>query len=42
MDLVDLVLHLRKRKEWGALQDPPGQGPMQPALGDLASAGGLD
>jgi len=26
----------------GDIQDPPGQGPVQPALGDLASAGGLD
>jgi len=26
----------------GDIQDPPGQGPMQPALGDPASAGGLD
>ena len=24
------------------IQDPPGQGPVQPALGDPASAGGLD
>jgi len=24
------------------LQDPPGQGPVQPAVGDPASAGGLD
>ena len=24
----------------GHLQDPPGQGPVQPALGDPASAGG--
>jgi len=24
------------------IQDPPGQGPLQPALGDPASAGGLD
>jgi len=26
----------------GGIQDPPGQGPLQPALGDPASAGGLD
>ena len=26
----------------GDIQDPPGQGPMQPAVGDPASAGGLD
>jgi len=26
----------------GDIQDPPGQGPVQPALGDPASAGGLD
>ena len=26
----------------GDIQDVPGQGPMQPALGDRASAGGLD
>ena len=26
----------------GDIQDPPGQGPMQPALGDPALAGGLD
>jgi len=26
----------------GDIQDPPGQGPEQPALGDPASAGGLD
>ena len=26
----------------GDIQDPPGQGPVQPAVGDLASAGGLD
>jgi len=26
----------------GDTQDPPGQGPVQPALGDPASAGGLD
>ena len=26
----------------GDIQDPPGQGPLQPALGDLASAGKLD
>ena len=26
----------------GDIQDPPGQVPMQPALGDPASAGGLD
>jgi len=25
----------------GDIQDPSGQGPMQPALGDPASAGGL-
>jgi len=24
------------------MQDPPGQGPVQPAVGDPASAGGLD
>jgi len=26
----------------GATQDPPGQGPVQPVVGDPASAGGLD
>ena len=26
----------------GDIQDPPGQGPVQPALGGPASAGGLD
>jgi len=26
----------------GDIQDPPGQGPMQPALGGPASSGGLD
>jgi len=26
----------------GDIQDSPGQGPVQPALGDPASAGGLD
>jgi len=26
----------------GDIQDPPGQGPVQPAVGDAASAGGLD
>ena len=26
----------------GDIQEPPGQGPVQPALGDLASAAGLD
>ena len=26
----------------GDIQDPPGQGPVQPALGDPASAEGLD
>ena len=26
----------------GDIQDPPGCGPLQPALGDPASAGGLD
>ena len=26
----------------GDIQDPPGQGPLQPAIGDPASAGGLD
>jgi len=26
----------------GDTQDPPGQGPVQPAVGDPASAGGLD
>jgi len=26
----------------GDIQDPPGQGPVQPALGDPALAGGLD
>ena len=26
----------------GYIQDPPGQGPVQPAVGDPASAGGLD
>ena len=26
----------------GDIQDPPGQGPLQPAVGDSASAGGLD
>jgi len=26
----------------GDIQDLPGQGPVQPALGDPASAGGLD
>ena len=26
----------------GDIQDPPGQGPVQSAVGDLASAGGLD
>jgi len=26
----------------GDVQDPPGQGPVQPAVGDPASAGGLD
>jgi len=26
----------------GDIQDPPGQGPLQPALSDPASAGGLD
>ena len=26
----------------GDIQDPPGQGPMQPAVGDPASAGGLN
>jgi len=25
-----------------SLQDPPGQGPVQPAVGDPASAGGLE
>ena len=24
------------------IQDPPGQGPLQPSVGDPASAGGLD
>ena len=27
---------------FGDIQHPPGQGPMQPAVGDPASAGGLD
>ena len=26
----------------GDIQNPPGQGPVQPAVGDPASAGGLD
>ena len=26
----------------GDIQDPPGQGPVQPSVGDPASAGGLD
>ena len=26
----------------GDIQDPPGQGPLQPAVDDPASAGGLD
>jgi len=26
----------------GDIRDPPGQGPVQPAVGDPASAGGLD
>jgi len=26
----------------GDIQDPPGHGPVQPAVGDPASAGGLD
>jgi len=26
----------------GDTEDPPGQGPVQPAVGDPASAGGLD
>jgi len=26
----------------GDIQDPPGQGPVQPAVGDRALAGGLD
>ena len=26
----------------GDIQDPPGQGPVQPAVGDPASVGGLD
>ena len=26
----------------GDIQDPPGQRPLQPAVGDPASAGGLD
>ena len=26
----------------GDIQDPPGRGPLQPAVGDPASAGGLD
>ena len=26
----------------GDIQDPPGQGPAQPAVGDPASAGGVD
>ena len=26
----------------GDIEDPPGQGPVQPALGDSASTGGLD
>ena len=26
----------------GDIQDPPGQGPLQPAVGDPASAEGLD
>jgi len=26
----------------GDIQDPPGQGPLWPAVGDSASAGGLD
>ena len=26
----------------GDIQDPPGQGPVQPAVGDPASIGGLD
>jgi len=26
----------------GDIQDPPGQGPLRPAVGDPASAGGLD
>jgi len=26
----------------GDIQDPPGQGPVQPAVGDPTSAGGLD
>ena len=26
----------------GDIQDPPGQGPLWPAVGDPASAGGLD
>ena len=28
--------------ESGDIQDPPGQGPLWPAVGDPASAGGLD
>jgi len=27
---------------FGDIQDPPGQGPVQPAVGDPALAGGLD
>jgi len=32
----------RRRTFSGDIQDPPGQGPLQPAAGDPASAGGLD
>ena len=33
---------LSSAKSGDKSQDPPGQGPVQPAVGDPASAGGLD
>jgi len=41
--LLPQELHLFSEGEFsGGIQDLPGQGPVQPALGDPASAGGLD
>jgi len=37
-----LLWNAREFSLSGDIQDPPGQGPVQPAVGDPASAGGLD
>jgi len=53
LELTELILNLKIPQTFkitvlhcisfsGDIQDPPGQGPLQPAVGDPALAGGLD